>query len=63
MRWEYLTRTRQRSRGPFSSGWKDDVEKELAKLGDQGWELVAVSACTDSANDVREVWAFKRPRS
>ena len=44
MQWEYLVRVRHRDKGFLKiSKWKDDVEKELPKLGADGWELVSVS--------------------
>lgn len=46
--------------------WREDVTTQLPALGDDGWELVAVSAhagIINSGATTEEVWVFKRPKS
>jgi len=43
----------------FSHAEEDRVEEELNDLGNQGWELVAVSSC-GTENSYLGYW-FKRP--
>lgn len=65
-KWEYLALTRTRDKGLLSIGsWKEDVVPRLPELGDQGWELVAVSAqagVMGSGTTTSEEWVFKRPK-
>lgn len=47
-RWEYLIQGEHQD---------DDLESELCKRGDEGWELVSV--CSDRLGTY---WYFKRPK-
>lgn len=73
-RWEYLIleRTRKISEGVINYGaapWDFDIPSRLNQLGNEGWELIAVttrssapgSAIAGATTD--EVWIFKRPTS
>jgi hypothetical protein len=67
-RWEYLALTRKRNKGIINiSSWKEDVVPQLPKLGEDGWELVAVSPHAGiigaSGTTTEELWVFKRPKS
>jgi hypothetical protein len=70
-KWEYKTIRRRRSIRTFRgvlTGWDTDIEAMLPKLGEEGWELVAVSGRSSAfgmgyagtTND--ELWVFKRPK-
>jgi hypothetical protein len=72
-KWEY--KTVLRTRLPFNkiaTDWDVDITKQLAELGDQGWELVAIEARCDRAYSIdgrvefgatsNDVWVFKRPK-
>lgn len=66
-RWEYLVRVRHRDQGLLKSRkWQDDIVGELPRLGDDGWELVAISpqagAMGSQGVTTEEVWVFKRPK-
>jgi hypothetical protein len=61
-KWEYM---QVRSSEMFKAGggedvnnWDKDCSAGLSKLGDEGWELVAVS----STKDGLERYVFKRPK-
>jgi hypothetical protein len=82
-KWEYRTmvrahRTRDREREirtdrpgiPRPTTWDVDIAKLLPALGNEGWELVAISSRTSSFSVdgqsglfTEEVWVFKRPES
>lgn len=60
----------------MATDWDIDMEKILPTLGDEGWELVAITSrsgylggnTTISYNDYagftsNEIWVFKRPRN
>lgn len=67
-RWEYKTIVRKREVGLFRIGrWDMEPKELLAGLGDEGWELVAITpqagALGAQAAGVtsEELWIFKRP--
>jgi hypothetical protein len=85
-RWEYKTFLRSRGfdqdkrlpKAPWQVGtdWDVDIDKVLMELGNDGWELVAVTprssylggGPTVGGNNFagftsNELWVFKRPRS
>lgn len=70
-KWEYKLIFRRRSFvDTYSLGnWDIDIEKMLPILGEQGFELVAVSPRASAPLDFRagvtteEVWVFKRSKS
>jgi len=87
-KWEYMTIVRSRGWGKdkdvpnagwrLGSNWNVDITKNLVELGDQGWELVAVTPRSsylgglDTSYSGRgddyagftsdELWVFKRPK-
>jgi hypothetical protein len=81
-KWEYRTmvrahRTIQRDREirtdspglPPQTAWDVDIAKLLPAIGNEGWELVAISSRTSSFSVdgqswlvTEEVWVFKRPK-
>jgi hypothetical protein len=70
-RWEYFWELRKRMVRPQDggvSGWDNDIPKKLRDLGEQGWELVAISPRSDFTGNhlagvtTEELWVFKRPR-
>jgi len=48
--------------------WDNDIPNKLARLGDEGWELVAITPRSSVLGDPfagftsEELWVFKRPR-
>lgn len=67
-RWEYMARTRHRDPGMLKSrSWKDDVVNDLARLGNDGWELITVSPASGDLGaagvTTQETWIFKRPKA
>ena len=69
-RWEYFWELRKRMvrQDGGVSGWDNDITKKLRDFGEQGWELIDISARSDftgsSAAGVttEELWVFKRPK-
>ena len=83
-RWEYKTVTRWRdivgmdnSQLRSSLAWEDpkDIDSLLAKLGDEGWELVALTTYNSLGSvlihgdgpivagvGTHQTWVFKRPK-
>lgn len=70
-KWEYKTIRRQRRIRGFLGAltdWNIDIDSMLPQLGEEGWELVAVSNRSSVSgvgyagvtND--ELWVFKRPQ-
>ena len=74
-RWEYHFVLRERE---FASGkaqrWDVEIGKALAELGEQGWELVSVTARCDRVApvlgavpmygaDSHDLWVFTRPKA
>ena len=54
---------------PHPNAWHVDIANLLPALGDEGWELVAISSRTSpftvdgqSGLVTEEVWVFKRPK-
>lgn len=75
--WEYTTTRRSRELTPDGRAWgpwdPEDLDALLNKMGAQGWELVAVTARSDSSGGATgydlsgattsEVFVFKRPKA
>jgi hypothetical protein len=72
-KWEYriITRTRQASENVLNfavSNWNLDIASQLPSLGEDGWELVAISARSGqtgprhTGTTTEEDWVFKRPK-
>lgn len=83
-KWEYMTVVRKRTwndvrKGEVwhtAAGWDTYIEGKLHDLGEQGWELVAVSASSNTLGGRptshggldyagftgEELWVFKRPK-
>jgi hypothetical protein len=68
-KWEYYFVRRARTLMLGNLGkWDLNIVEEKKKLGEAGWELVAVSATASSVGDrsagvtTEEVWALKRPK-
>jgi hypothetical protein len=85
-KWEYRTVLRTRGWGTDTSTkdapwltattWNNNIEVVLQQMGDDGWELVAVSPRSSSLGGLAfdrnkdyagftdsEIWVFKRPKS
>ena len=73
-KWEYLTLIRTREvKGSIGAwldaqGWDRNIESELSKMGEAGWELVSVVPRSALAGEKgagftsEECWIFKRPK-
>ena len=81
-KWEYRTmvrahRTMSKDREirtdrpsiPSQNAWDVDIAQLLPAIGNEGWELVAISSRTSSFSIdgqlglvTEEVWVFKRPK-
>ena len=73
-RWEYHFVLRERHfAGGKAERWDIEIGKTLADLGEEGWELVSVTArCDRTAGviggvpmygaDTHDLWVFKRPK-
>lgn len=75
--WEYKLVFRQRGWSNSWSSldyndvdqWNVDIEKLLAELGDEGWELVTIEPRSDyigpycSGTTTSSLWVFKRPKA
>jgi hypothetical protein len=68
--WEYKLVQRSRALAEGSAqDWDIDIAAQLPALGDEGWELVAISAHSSQGHAAHagvtsdEVWVFKRPRT
>ncbi len=73
-KWEYKLVVRNRGwPGGFEpkegTKWNVDIEALLPQLGDEGWELVAVTPRSDffgqsaAGFTTSDVWVFKRPKT
>jgi hypothetical protein len=67
-RWEYNTVLRTRPVHIFRVGqWEIEPKEMLTEMGEQGWELVAISAQSGGVGaqyagvTSEELWVFKRP--
>lgn len=74
-KWQYFTLTRGRSiKGSWTGvyaeadSWDVNIEESLTKLGEEGWELIAVVSESSIAGThgagftSNELWVFKRPK-
>lgn len=63
-KWEYKIVLRERDSA--YQQWSNEVNVILPELGEEGWELVAISFRDNQSmgNSARqqEVWVFKRPK-
>ncbi len=57
-KWQHLALTHN---GPRVSG-EGELSRQIEKLGDEGWELVDVSAIVRNGTTEQTVLYFKRPR-
>jgi len=74
-KWEYKTVVRNRNfnHSYEAKDWDVDMTKQLAELGDQGWELVAIEPRCDRPAKMlsqdsfgattSDLWVFKRART
>ncbi len=71
-KWEYLYELRKREPNSWSwaepKAWTNDVASKLEALGEEGWELVAISPRSGLTGEsvagitTEELWVFKRPK-
>jgi hypothetical protein len=69
-KWEYATIQRRRDYGGLgqeAGDWDLQIEEQLTRLGDDGWELISVVPGSSVSGDAlaglttEELWIFKRP--
>jgi hypothetical protein len=63
-KWDYRVLLRRRQ---VNKDWSGDLERECRSLGDQGWELLAVTTAASLPGETvgwvqEERWVFKRPK-